>query len=370
MEPSSTIDCNLYYLKSADRTLVNRQRVRLYYGTEEVLCRVVILDKEEIKPGENAYVQLRLEKPITAQRNDRYVIRNYSPMYTIAGGSIIEPVAKKAKRFDKKYLEQLKLKESGRTESILENAVYNLSNQYPDMIAIIKGLGKNLENIDEKLEALIKEGLVIKLISSESNIYIHKDFLKDKIIEIERLLVEYHKENPLKFGMSKEEIKNKIFGKSLKQKNYDEILQLLEERKIIKVSSKFISIYDFHIKYNKEQERIRKYIISEYEKSKYNCPKYNDLANEEKDKNTFKMVYESLLDQEILVKLSEECILTKDNYENAKIMIKEYIEKNGAINASTSRELLETNRKYAVAILEHLDSIKFTKRVENDRVLY
>ncbi len=370
MEPSNTIDCNLYYLKSTDRALVNRQRVRLYHGTEEVLCRVVILDKEEIEPGENAYVQLRLEKPITAQRNDRYVIRNYSPMYTIAGGSIIEPVAKKAKRFDKKYLEQLKLKESGRTESILENAVYNLSGQYPDMIAIIKGLGKNLENIDERLEALIKEGLVIKLISSESNIYIHKDFLKDKIVEIERLLVEYHKENPLKFGMSKEEIKNKVFGKSLKQKNYGEILQLLEERKIIKVSSKFISLYDFHIKYNKEQERMRKYIISEYEKSKYNCPKYNDLANGEKDKNTFKMVYESLLDQEVLVKLNEECILIKDNYEKAKIMIKEYIEKNGSINASTSRELLETNRKYAVAILEHLDSIKFTKRVENDRLLY
>ncbi|MBS5825235.1 MAG: selenocysteine-specific translation elongation factor [Clostridium argentinense] len=369
MEPSNNVDCRLYYLKSADRPLVNRQRVRLYHGTEEILCRVIILDREEINPGESAYVQLRLEKPLTSQRNDRYVIRNYSPMYTIAGGSIIEPVAKKAKRFDKKYLEQLKLKESGKTESILENSVYNLSNQYPDMIDIVKALGKNLENIEENLEALIEEGSVIKLIASECSIYIHKDFLKNKIAEIEKVLTKYHKENPLKFGMSKEEIKNKIFGKSLKQKNYDEILQLLEERRIIKVSSKFVSLYDFNIEYNKDQGRIKEYIISEYEKAKYNCPKYNDLASLEKDKNNFKMVYESLLDQEILIKLNEECILTKENYEKAKILIKEYIEKNGSINASTSRELLETNRKYAVAILEHLDSIKFTKRIENDRVL-
>lgn len=369
MEPSNNIDCKLYYLKSADKVLVNRQRVRLYHGTEEILCRVVILDKEEIKPGESAYVQLRLEKPLTAQRNDRYVIRNYSPMYTIAGGSIIEPVAKKAKRFDEKYLQQLKLKESGKTESILENSVYNLSNQYPDMISIVKALGKNLENIEGNLEGLIEDGSVIKLTASENSIYIHKDFLNNKLSETEKLLTEYHKENPLKFGMSKEEIKNKIFGKSLKQKNYDEILQLLEERKIIKVSSKFVSLYDFNIEYNKDQERIKKYIISEYEKAKYNCPKYNDLANLEKDKNNFKMVYESLLDQEILIKLNEECVLTKENYEKAKILIKEHIEKNGSINASTSRELLETNRKYAVAILEHLDSIKFTKRVENDRVL-
>lgn len=78
MEPSFSIDCVLYYLKSAKKPLVNRQRVRLYHGTDEILCRVVILDREEIAPGESAYVQLRLEKQINAQRNDRFVLRSYS----------------------------------------------------------------------------------------------------------------------------------------------------------------------------------------------------------------------------------------------------------------------------------------------------
>lgn len=370
MEPSYNIDCNLYYLKSADKPLVNRQRVRVYHGTEEVIARVVILDKEELKPGESAYVQLRLEKQITAQRNDRYVLRSYSPMITIAGGTIIEPVAKKAKRFDEKYIEELKVKESGKSHSILENIVKKLSSTYPDKQTIIKSLGKNLENIDEELENLLKDNIIVKLTASENNIYVHKDFVKEKINQIEELLTEYHKKNPLKFGMSKEEVKNKVFGKSLKQKNYDEILMVLEERKIIKVTSKFISLYIFEIAYNKDQERIKNFILEEYKVSKYNCPKVSDLSAKEKDKSAFKMVFESLLDQEALIKLSEDCILEIENYKKGKELIVNYIKDNNSINASKTRELLETNRKYAVALLEHLDAIKVTKRVENDRILY
>lgn len=370
MEPSYIIDCNLYYLKSLDKPLINRQRVRLYHGTEEIIGRVVLLDKDELKPGERAYVQLKLEKPITAQRNDRYVLRNYSPMVTIAGGTIIEPVAKKCKRFDEEYIKELKIKESGESENILENVVKKLSENYPDKLALIKGMGKNLENIEEQLEKLIKNNSVIKLNSLESPIYVHREFMNNKIKAMEELLTNFHKKNPLKFGMSKEEIKNKVFGKNLKQKNYDEILQILQEKNIIKLNSKFISLYDFQIKFTKDQEEIKNYIIKEYELAKYNCPKYFDLVSKIKDKESFKMVFNYLLDSEMLIKINEDCILTKDNYNKAKEIIKKYIETNGSINASTARETLETNRKYAVAILEHLDSIKFTKRIENDRILY
>jgi len=143
MEPSLIIDCKLYHIKTAEKSIVNRQRVRLYHGTEEIICRIIPLDKEEIKPGQWAYVQLRLEKPITVQRNDRYIIRSYSPMNTIAGGIIIEPNAKKSKKVTVEYLEELKLKESGKSTNILENTVKNLSDTYPDSLAILKSLGKN-----------------------------------------------------------------------------------------------------------------------------------------------------------------------------------------------------------------------------------
>ena len=258
MEPSFSIDCVLYYLKSAEKPLVNRQRVRLYHGTDEILCRVVILDREEIAPGESAYVQLRLEKPINAQRNDRYVLRSYSPMYTIAGGTIIEPSAEKAKRFNEKYIEELKVKESGKTENILENTLSKLSGDYPDTTVILKALGKNEQGIEEKLQALVEDNIIIKLTALDKTIYIHKNFIKQKIEEIEQILIVYHNENPLKAGMPKEEIKNKIFGKNIKQKIYDEILMLMEDRNVIKVYEKFVSLYDFRIQYTNGARKIKK----------------------------------------------------------------------------------------------------------------
>lgn len=370
MEPSLSIDCMLYYLKSAGKPLVNRQRVRLYHGTDEILCRVVILDREEIAPGESAYVQLRLEKPINAQRNDRYVIRSYSPMHTIAGGTVIEPSAEKAKRFNEKYIEELKVKESGSTESILENTLIKLSGDYPDTTVILKALGKNEEGIEDKLEALVEDNIIIKLTSLDKIIYIHKSFLKQKITEIEQILTKYHNDNPLKAGMPKEETKNKIFGKNIKQKIYDEILILMENRNIIKVYEKFVSLYDFRIHYTNEQEKLKVSIFSAYDKGRYNTPKYTDLAMNEKDKKNFKMVFDSLMDNEELIKVAEDCIFTKEHYENAKELVYKHIKENGSIAASSARDVFGTSRKFAVALLEHFDGIKLTKRVENDRILY
>ncbi|MCJ7689370.1 MAG: selenocysteine-specific translation elongation factor, partial [Clostridiaceae bacterium] len=325
MEPSYSIDCALYYLKSAGKPLVNRQRVRLYHGTDEIICRVVILDKEEIAPGENAYVQLRLEKPINAQRNDKYVLRSYSPMYTIAGGTIIEPSADKAKRFNEKYNEELKIKESGKTENILGNTIRKLSGDYPDVTMILKALGKNEQGIEEKLQTLVEDNIIIKLTALDKTIYIHTEFIKQKTEEIENILIIYHNENPLKVGMPKEEIKNKIFGKNIKQKTYDEILMLMENRNVIKVHEKNVSLYDFRIQYTSEQEKLRNTIMKAYHEGCYNTPKYNDLAINEKDKKNFKMVFDSLMDNGELIKIAEDCIFTKEHYENSKQIVCNYI---------------------------------------------
>jgi len=360
----------LYHIKTAEKSIVNRQRVRLYHGTEEIICRIIPLDKEEIKPGQWAYVQLRLEKPITVQRNDRYIIRSYSPMNTIAGGIIIEPNAKKSKKVTAEYLEELKLKESGKSTNILENTVKNLSDTYPDSLAILKSLGKNMDNIEEELKALEDQETIIRLGGQDNSIFIHKDFLKDKTKELKALIEDFHKKNPLKFGMSKEEAKNKIFTKKLKQKNYDEILNMLVEKKTLKVSEKFIALYDFNVTLNKEQERMKNFIINEYKRLKFTPPKYVDLGQGEKDRAGFKMVYELLIDKEILIKLNEDCTLLKEDYEEAKNKVRNYILENGSISAATAKEIFESNRKYTIAIMEHLDSIKFTKRVENDRVMY
>lgn len=369
MEPSMMMDCKIYYLKSASKPLENRQRVRLYHGTSEILCRVILLDKETINPGESGFVQLRLEKPLTSQRNDRFVIRSYSPMHTIGGGLIIEPAAKKAKQFDKKYLEDLMIKESGKIEDILESTVEKLSSVYPERLDILKALGKNVDSIDEKLNELVNKSKIIALSSSDKTVYIHKNFLNLKAQQIKSILEKFHNENELLPGISKEEIKAKVFGKNLRQKVYDELLEILKKDKIIDIHNNYICLFNFRIIYSKEQQKIKEYILSCYSSAKYTPPKYEELDNGKNDKKTFKKVFDSLFLSGELVKISEECILEKNCYEEAKKIIYDYIKTNGSITAAQWRDLLNTSRKYAVALLENFDSIKLTKRIDDKRVL-
>lgn len=369
MEPSMMVDCKIYYLKSASKPLENRQRVRLYHGTSEILCRVVLLDKEVINPGESGFIQLRLEKPLTSQRNDRFVIRSYSPMHTIGGGVIVEPVAKKAKQFDKIYIEDLKIKESGKIENILESTVEKLSGSYPEKFHILKAVGKNVESIDEKLNELVSNGKILALNNSDKTIYIHKSFLNLKTQQMKAILEKFHGENELLPGISKEEIKAKVFGKNLRQKVYDELLEILKKHEIIHINTNYISLYNFKIVYSKEQQKIKEQILSSYLTARYAPPKYEELDTGKSDKKAFRKVFESLLLSGELIKVSEECILEKSCYEEAKKIISDYIKKNGSITAAQWRDLLNTSRKYAVALLENFDAIKLTKRIEDKRVL-
>lgn len=370
MEPSLMVDCKLHYLKSAQKPLENRQRIRFYHGTSEIIGRVVILDKNEVIPGKDSYVQFRLEKQLTSQRKDRFVIRSYSPMNTIGGGIIIEPCAKKAKRFSNEYIKDLKIKEEGNTENILENIVKNLSENYPREEELLKALGKNEVKIGDELKKLVSNGTIIMLSGGENTVYLHRDFLNKKINTLENILEKFHQDNPLKIGISKEEIKIKVFGKKIKQKIYDCIIELLKDKNIIKIYKSFVSLKDFQPKYNDMQNTIRKHILSEFKKQKFIPPKYSDLKGMFKDKRVFKMVFESLVDREDIVKISEDFWLLSEYYQKAKDVVVNFIKEHGSISVAEFRDELKTSRKYALALMEHFDTIKFTKRMEDKRILY
>ena len=110
MKNTMLLDVKLNVLPSSMRVLTNHTRLHLFTGTSEILCRTVLLDKEEIGPGESGFVQLRLEEEIALRRGDKFVVRFYSPMETIGGGIVLEPNPKKKKRFDKDAIEELQRK--------------------------------------------------------------------------------------------------------------------------------------------------------------------------------------------------------------------------------------------------------------------
>lgn len=369
MEPTMMLDVKLKLLEDSQRIIDNRTRLRLYIGSDEVLCRVVFLDREQLTPGESCYAQLRLEEEIVAKRGDRFIIRFYSPMMTIGGGQILEPNPPKRKRFDEKVIQELKVKEKGDIIDVVAEIIKSKSEAFPNIkdISVLTVISEG--KIKELVNELEKRGEVITFNMLKDIYVIHADYSKHLTNKILEQLREFHSKFPLKVGMPKEEIRSKFLS-NIKQKLGESFITKLINDGVIKQINENLALKEFKVEFDSQQIKIRDEIEREFIKDKFNPKKkeeiYSSLDFNERDMN---QVYEALLDLGTLIKLKEDIVIHKNAYKDAIEKIREYIENNGSITVAQLRDLLSTNRKFAIALLEHLDDLKITKRIGDSRVL-
>ena len=369
MNNSLMIDCRLRYLKDAESPLTQRERIRLYHGTSEILARVVMLDNDMLKPGGTSFVQFRLEAPIAARRGDKYVIRTYSPMHTIGGGTIIEPNPKRHKVHDKKVIDELLVRENGDPLDIVDETVKKNSKSFPAREDIIRLSGKGISNLDDILKELIDSGKIAAISAGDETVYIHRSYIDDVKDKSKMLLQEFHRKNSLKYGMQKEEYKIKIFGKTIKQKVFDEILKILG-KDLISFDLNLVWLKDFKVVFNKKQDLLKNEIYKIYGDARFQPARPDDVIKQfSRDESDAKAVFAALVDMKMLIKINDEIYITKTNLETAKENLISYIEKNKQITAGEFRDLIGASRKYAVPVLEYFDSIKLTKRIEDKRIL-
>jgi len=370
MEPSMMIDCRLNYLKDAENPLENRDRVRVYHGTSEMLGRVFIVDREIINPGDTSLVQIRLESPISAQMGDKYVIRTYSPMVTVGGGTIIDPNPPKRKRFDSKVIEELLTREGGKPEEIVEQVIKKNSKTFPNVNTIVKLSGGNDNEILDILRSLKSQSKVIALSNGEDTCYLHISYIEDLSNKIAGFLEQFHAKNPLKSGMAKEEIKSRIFEGNVKQKIFDDLLALLEGKEIIKLSSKYVSLYGYQINLTPVQSKLREKLLHIYNSSGINVQKPDEvICATGGDMVNSKMVFELLMDTGELIKINDEMVISRESFNSSVSALKDFLNNNSQITLAEYRDALNTSRKYAVSLLEYFDQIKLTRRKGDARIL-
>ena len=362
VEESMMIDVNISLVEHCKKSLKHWDRIRVFHGTKQILCRIVPLNEDEIQYGESGYAQLRLEEKIVAKKGDRFIIRSYSPMDTIGGGVIIDTAPKKHKIYDESVIEALKIKEKGELKDILEEYLkLNLSN-YITLKELVSYTGEKEEYVKEGLNALIDENKVFCVNKYYLHIS-HYQKLKEKVIEI---LTKYHKQYRLRNGILKEELRSKV-DNSLKVKDMDVILNKMAEEKDIKVQDNLVSNYDFEVKFNQKQLSIKKEIEDKSRKNGLNSlMTKDDICN----KNKF---YEEVLEAltgETIQKLDDAYYIDKKVYENVKKDLLEYLNKNKEITVAQFRDITKSNRKISIVMLEHFDRNRITKRVEDKRILY
>lgn len=362
VEESMMIDVNVSLVEHCKKSLKHWDRIRIFHGTKQILCRIVPLNEDEIPYGKSGYAQLRLEEKIVAKKGDRFIIRSYSPMDTIGGGVIIDTAPKKHKIYDESVIEALKLKEKGELKDILEEYLKLNLSTYITLKDLISYTGEKEEYIKEGLNLLIDENKVFCINKYYLHIS-HYQALKEKTIDI---LTKYHKQYRLRHGILKEELRSKI-DNSLKVKDIDILLSIMEKEQAIKVEDNLVSNYEFKVQFNQKQLAIKKEIEDKATNNGLNSlMKKDDICN----KNKF---YEEVLEAlvgDTIQKLDDIYYVDKKVYENVKKNLIDYLNKNKEITVAEFRDITNSNRKISIAMLEHFDRNRITKRIEDKRILY
>ncbi len=368
MKNTMMLDVKLNLLKSSRRIVENRSRLHLYTGTSEVLCRVVLLDCDELSPGESCYAQLRLEQEIAVRRGDKFIIRFYSPMETIGGGEIIEPVPLKKKRFDDKLIEELKVKEKGSGTDVIEKIIRENSKNVPSISELAKLTALREDEIKNSIEILEDEEKITTF-RLKNDIYLwHKSFEREIEEGIEKYLFDFHEKNKYQKGAKKSEVKSK-FLPAIKQNVFDLAIMSFVQKGMLKMDGEFVSLSYFSIQHDEAYEKTALAAEKILEEAKFEFLKQDELI-QRLNLHKSEEIISLLIDEKKLVKIGELGITKIEIYDEAKNMLVNFITKNQKITAAEYRDLLNSNRKVAIGLLEHFDIIKVTRRVGNDRVLF
>lgn len=362
LEESMMLDVKMSLINHSNKELKHWDRLRLYHGTREILCRAVPIDKEIIESNTDGYVQLRLEESIVAKKGDKFVVRNYSPMETIGGGTIIDTNPIKHKRFDEKVIQSLKVKEKGDLKDILEEYLKTNLKTYPIKKDIMAYSGDSEDDVTKALDLLINSKKIVLINDKYMHINQYK-ILKDNTLNI---LDIYHKNHRLRKGMLKEEFRSRLENK-FKIKDIDILLEKLCKESIIKLEENTVSLYGFKVELNKNQIQIKNQLINTLRLNGIeSIPTVDDIC---KGNKVYEQVLESMIGQEVEL-LDENHIMDKKIYINLKEQIIKYLKENKKVSLGEYRDLVNSSRKNCVIILENFDRNKITKREDNNRILF
>ena len=241
LQPSKIVDVSLQLIKSAKKPLKNRARIRFHVNTSEVMGRVILLDRDILNPGEEALCQFLLENIITTEREDRFIIRSYSPSYTIGGGKVLGYNTTRLKRFKEETMKTLKILASGNLSDIVEQVYLNnvVSRGERSFALTIDDISRqvNIHHlVAEKIIAdFVRKGVLMKFSVEGKNVIFHKTHvlsLKERILNELR---EFHKDDPLKMGLDETHLKT-LLGKNINPLLITAALSSLRNEKAVKVT--------------------------------------------------------------------------------------------------------------------------------------
>jgi|Deesub1362B_J571_1020462.scaffolds.fasta_scaffold00011_80 selenocysteine-specific elongation factor len=353
--PTQAVDVKLHLLRDAPE-LKNKSPVHFHLYTSETVGRVILYDKETLKPGETCYAQIRLQSPVVASAGDRFVIRRFSPVETIGGGIILDPYPKKRKK--KEGIEDLIVYEKGNLKEKLSMKVLKSGLKGIPLNTLKGWINTTTKDTEKAIDNLKNERVILQYDGS----LIHREIYEKLKVKILDTLRRFHKNNPLKSGMEKETLRS-LFG--LPHSIFDGILSLTQETEVEK---DIIRLRDFKVALTDRYRQIRDETLRLLTERAYQplsreeLAEYFSLKTGEVDD-----ILKLMVEEGVLKRINDTFYLTKEHYDEMLRRLRNFFQKKDRMTVGEFRDLLNTSRKYALPFLEHLDSNKITLRVEDVR---
>jgi selenocysteine-specific elongation factor len=360
LEPTYIFTSSFYLLGSAKK-LDSRTRVRVHAGTHEVLGRIVLLDRDSVEPGQHCFAELRLEEQMNIAPEERFVVRSYSPQFTIGGGQILTINEKKSKRHDTALLDVLSALEKGDQNKLVEETLF-LSRFAPVSIPeVSKKVGWSEEETVKSVEKLQAEKKIVRIGKEVKREFYHKANFETLQLKTSEVLEKFHTEFTHKDGMSKEELKTKI-SPVLDTDLFDAVISIMSQNRI-DIANNIVSLKKFKVQIDPKMQKNIDSVLDCYKDDGFTPKTVKEMAEELNI--PFKEVRQyagMLASKGELVKIDEDFYISKDVLEKGKELIRAEIGRSGPLKIGQISELFGSSRKYVVPIVEYLDKSGFTRR--------
>lgn len=355
-QPTRRVDARLRLLKDASAPLKHGAEVKVFLGAAETIAAVRVLGADELAPASEGWAQLELRDPLVAVRGDRLILRRPSPTETIGGGVIADPHPKgRHKRFDEATLSSLESLARGSPADVLLEAALALSPASAKEVMARSGLES--EAAVSAMNELLANGTLVNLDGGEwrtDSLVIPAsrwDALQDKTLQI---VGEYHKSFPLRKGIPREELKSKL---KLAPRVFNAGLALIANRKVVDENGAFVALPAHAVRLDAAQQVKVKALMRRFEADPSAPPSVKESQAEVGEE-----VYNALIEMGELTAVSQEVVFRSKDYAAMTEKVKSFIAQNGQTTLAEVRDLLGTTRKYAQALLEHLDAVGVTVR--------
>lgn len=337
----------------------NKSLLHFHLGTSETVARIIFYDGiNELKAGESCYCQFRLKDPLIAMAGDRYIIRRFSPVETIGGGVILDPSP--YRRSLKAGTQDLTIYENGTLSEklaikIKRAGIYGIKN------LLLEGwIKEEVTKIRESIMSLKNQGIIMQC----EDILIHTEIFKTFKDNIINTISDFHKKNPLKPGIFKEELRSYY---SIDSRLFTNLVSAIDE---IVVEKETARLKTFEVALTQLDETLKSKVFEVLEKSGFQPPIKEELINSLKiDPRTLTDLLKLMTKEGTLVRINDSMFITLNHYKKMIENLKDFFSKKSEMTVAEFRDLLNTSRKYALPFLEYLDSNKITLRVGDVRKL-